>query len=300
MSLTRTTDPGPVILDEKLKSFFRTPSYYRRARESAEERRSKRKAIRGEALRRVNYEMCAAGVDHPPADLVRLAQHLGISEIKVVPLSMRARLITQGGKLVAEVNEKLDRFSRQRSLAHELAHVVLERDRISLASTIGSNVRRSGANGLIEQLCDLCGDEMLLPREWLGKRLEHPSASLASIMEVASQADLPIDFVLKRVIELELKPWRALWFQKNQEEMQILKSEPKSDDTFLAWIEVERDPNSPLSKCWEAHGITQGKISLKIDGKTERYTAECAKIREQVALSLLYLGQSAPPAKDLD
>ncbi|MGQ0547025.1 MAG: ImmA/IrrE family metallo-endopeptidase, partial [Betaproteobacteria bacterium] len=90
--------------------------------------------------------MISAGVDHPPTNLERLAKHLNVEAISYAPLSMRARLMMDCGKLIAEINEDLDPFARRWSLAHELAHVVLERERLGLATTVGQNVERAVSN----------------------------------------------------------------------------------------------------------------------------------------------------------
>ncbi|MGQ0545630.1 MAG: ImmA/IrrE family metallo-endopeptidase, partial [Betaproteobacteria bacterium] len=149
------------------------------------------------------------------------------------------------------------------------------------------------SNGLVEKLCDLCADEILMPREWLGHRLDRPNTSLATVFEIASETDLPVHFVLRRIIELELKPWRAVWFEKMNGKVQVVRSEPTWDDAFLAWIEVEEHPESALTMCWQGSGVTKGKVGLRIDGRVERYSAECALVGKEQVLSLLYLGTTS-------
>jgi len=275
------------VHDKEIKPFFRSPAYYRRIRDVGAERRSKNKAVRGEALRLINSEMISAGIEHPPADLVRFAQHLGVHEIRFIPLVMRGRLVMEGRRLVAEVNEDLNDLERQRTVAHELAHVVLERERIAQATTVGQNVSRVAGNNLIEKLCDICGDEILLPREWLRVRLSNNDASLGTLLEIASSSNLSVDFVLARVIELRIKSWRAIWCMNVSDKAKILRSMPYWSESFLPWIDVEDNPTSPLRKCLETGDLTRGQLALLIEGERQPYFAECMRTGRDVVLCLL-------------
>ncbi len=96
-----------------------------------------------EARRLINRTTIAAGVDQPPVDLDRLAGYLNVRRIVSVPLPMQGRVVMDNNELVVEVNEKLDTCDRQRCIAHELAHIVLESERMDIATTSGVNVSRS-------------------------------------------------------------------------------------------------------------------------------------------------------------
>jgi Zn-dependent peptidase ImmA (M78 family) len=276
------------MLDKRHESLLRNPMYRRRLKESSGAQRSKNRAMAAEALRLVNLSTTAAGVDQPPTDLHQLAQYLGVREIRYVPLAMRGRLIIDDKELVVEVNEELEGVDRQRCVAHELAHVVLERERIKLAIASERNADRSISHSLIEKLCDLCGDEIVLPREWLHKQLLIAGSSLVSIVEIASRAILPVDFVVTRIIDLELRPWRAIWWMRHDGKFQIGKSVPHWDDTFLVWIDLVDGPTSPVFKCWETRTMTEGELTLRIDGEEHQYAVECVRSDDSTVLSIVY------------
>src|SRR5213594_880851 len=95
--------------------------YYRARVERLLERRSKKAALRSDMMRRVQRQKLAAGAAKLPKDLEKLSQHLGIREIRCVPLSMNGRLFRSDRGLVIEVNERLDDFRGRQTIAHELA-----------------------------------------------------------------------------------------------------------------------------------------------------------------------------------
>lgn len=273
------------------KVSLRSAAFYRHLRASVAERASNTKAIRAEALRRVRCEMISAGVAEPPVNLRSLALRLKLRDIVFVPLPMRGRVMLDGNNVVVEVNENLGQHERRWTIAHELAHLILEKERVAIAEESGRNIDRSISHGMIEQLCDLCADEILLPQEWLRKKLPKGRGSLQAVVEISRRADVSVDFTVTRLIELGLQPWRAIWCVKVNQEIQIVKSVPHWDESFLVGINVLNVEMTPISSSLESDAITQGYITLQIHDDDIRYPAQCAQISKDTVLCILHTGR---------
>lgn len=260
------------------KIVIRDASYYRRVREFKAERSNKNLAERAEALRMINREMISAGVNQPPVNLSSFSKYLGVRSIYSTTLPMRGRLLREGNELTIEVNKKLDECERQRTIAHELAHVVLERERIGAALATGKNKSRSIPHTQIEKLCDLCGDEILLPQEWLRKQLSKSGRRLSTIVEITAQTKLSIDFVLSRIVELSLIPSQVIWCVNKNGKFKIQKWLPHDlDQTYLVWIDIINTPASPLLNAWKTSGPVSGELAFRIENKKELFPVECMK-----------------------
>lgn len=266
-------------------------NFYSKLFESAVEGRSKTKRIQSAAIRLINSEMIAARSNVPPADLRRLASHLGVQEVLLVPLASRGRLLMDGTNVLIEINEELDDFRRKHTVAHELAHLVLEKDRVAVARAAGYNVDKPFSHSLMEQLCDLCADEVLLPESWLRDELTKERSSLKSVVEIALHAELSIEFVVTRIIDLELRPWRAIWCFNTHGRIHVSKSVPLWDESFLASVEICDSGDSPLRNCWSCSNITQGNVVLTIHGEQTCYPAQCLRTSGDAALCILYTGR---------
>ena len=125
-------------------------------RMSAAERRIRELAPGTATLReavRATVERLARGVECPPTDLAALGQRLGVREISYerFPGSGELKKTGDGYYIICSVDEPR---ARQRfTVAHELAHVILE--------GTGRNAPRTGKS--VERVCDMLASECLMP-----------------------------------------------------------------------------------------------------------------------------------------
>ncbi|HEV2969196.1 MAG TPA: ImmA/IrrE family metallo-endopeptidase [Pirellulales bacterium] len=264
--------------------------FYNRLLDSAAEQRSKSKATQAEAMRLVRRELIAAGTDAPPTDLKRLAKHLGVQRVAIVPLAMRGRLMLSGSDVEIEINGDLDEWSRRHTIAHELVHLVLEKDRVAMARAAGSNVKKRIAHGLIEQLCDLGADEILLPREWLAEKLKRSRPSMDLVVHISNHLDLPVDFVATRIVNLGLQPWRTIWCGRSKRKSYLVKSAPAWDELFLAGLDILDADESPVTKCWDHNEVEKGTVVIRIHGELHDFPSHCLKIAHDSVFGILYTG----------
>jgi len=261
--------------------------------EGAREKKAKRNAVQAESIRLTTRVMKAAGESNPPPNLNRLARHLGVQKIQSVPLAMSGRILVHNRTFSIEINEKLDELEHRRTLAHELAHLILEKDRIALSSNVDSinDLERNYPYALMEELCDMCGDEMLLQKDWLWERLAGHRVSLQTVMEIASETNLSVEFVATRIIALKLQRWRAIWCMKIGQNIQLVKSLPHWDEAFLASIQIV--DASLIADSYESEGVSSGRVCLSICGEENTYFAQATKLNDKSVLCILHLGCGA-------
>jgi Zn-dependent peptidase ImmA (M78 family) len=278
-----------MITDSKAHRPF-DARFYNRMFDAALEQHSTAKAVQGEAIRLVRRELLASGSHIPPIDLNRVAKRLRVQRIEVLPLAMRGRLVLTDAGVVIEINDSLSAWDQRHTIAHELAHLVLERDRVASSSAAGMNVKRRMAHGLIERLCDLCADEMLLPSEWLDDRLKRARPSLRVVLDISTDANAPVDIVATRVVNLAFQPWRAIWCKRQRGKYCLEKSIPQWDEAFLASVDVLESDDSPLMQCSERNEVVTGSVELRIRGEKHCFPSQCIRLADDSVFAILYTG----------
>ncbi len=257
------------------------------------ERRNSHIAAEAEALRTFRRELLSQGSAEPSTDLSTLAARLHIESIDYVPLAMRGRVLMVGKKIQIEINNDLEEWERRHTLAHELAHLVLEKGRIAASREKGKNVSRKISHNHIELLCDKCADEALLPKDWLQKQLEINRPSLQTVVAIANRTKLPIPYVAKRIIDLQLRPWRTIWCERLNGKYSVVNSIPAWDDSLLTSISLNADGQLPIDSCWSNNGsVSTGTIALRIYDDDCKYPAQCIKITPDSAFCILFTGGS--------
>lgn len=95
------------------------------------------------------------GISHPPVPLDALLPKLDISEIKYEEIPFSGELRVQDGKYQIICSAHLSPARRRFTVAHEMAHALLELS--------GPGCPKTGLE--LERLCDMLATEFLMPRE---------------------------------------------------------------------------------------------------------------------------------------
>jgi Zn-dependent peptidase ImmA (M78 family) len=166
-------------------------------------RRRRDRDARAEVRKRIAKLKAECSCDRFPTDVCALAQAVGIREIRSVPLSIRGRIVSDNGGIVAELNEDLSFRAQRFVLAHEIAHILLARD---LANTGARNVFGSvgskKSHTFVENLCDFAAREVLLPENTVRKELKSRPVSLDFVTTLASEADCDVEVVAECICDL--------------------------------------------------------------------------------------------------
>lgn len=263
--------------------------YFEAIAERAQERQSNRNGKEAEAIRLIKREKIAAHVSLPPTDLNKLARHLKVHEIRHVPLAMKGRLMLEGKSITIEINHSLSEFDKRYATAHELAHLILEKKRLSICSLISANQKDQFGRShfLTENLCDNGAEEILLPVQWLRDRLMHYTPSLEIIDEISKEANCDLSFVAERIIKKGLWHCKVLLCVKRGKKLCVIKTFPPADEAFLAFmepfdLETSLPGNSLINK-----KFMEGHLRIKSGDEDYLYRAQCIPVNEKVVLSMI-------------
>lgn len=263
--------------------------YYQAIGEKLLEKQSTRNALQAEILREVQREKIAGGVNALPVDLDRLAKHLGVFEIRDVPLSMNGRVLLDHSKAIIEVNSSLSENNKRFTIAHELAHLIIEKHRPPSLPPIDlhSKTLSAGMYHLIEELCDSCAEEILLPGKWLWERIGSLSPSFAAAEKIGAEAHCDMKLVIERAVSLGLWQCRLLWWEMKEGKFYAIKTFPSKDEAYISWVDPISPETSLPGKCLIANSTLKGKVKLRINNEEIVYVALCMPLSQTVVLSML-------------
>jgi len=229
------------------------------------------------ALEMIQAFMLKVNVVEPPIDLRAVAAAAGVSEVRVVPLAINGQLLLEGEHLVIEVNRADDPWSRELTLAHEIAHVILESPRIEASRLSGNSTARRVSTELVERLCNLCAEELLLPLGWLRRSLAGRKATLVDILRTASVARTPVAFAAARLLRLDASGWQLVWISRLGEGVEVTASVPVRPDTDFANVRVIGSGLALAKSALSASGAVAGRMTLQFHDHALHYSAECIR-----------------------
>ncbi len=126
-----------------------------------------------------------------PVNLLPLARHQGIQQVKEMDISLDGQLLeleSGGYEVIVSKNASLAR--RRFTLAHEIAHTLLSTGEGSAACGVG----------LVEELCNAAAAEILVPSRFLRKLFSTAEITVRSFVEVSKSFRC----------SLEVAGWRLL------------------------------------------------------------------------------------------
>jgi hypothetical protein len=119
----------------------------------------------------------------PPLPLERIAQSLGVDEVRCVPLLEEGRLERSSTGTRILLNSEAPPPRQRFTLAHELGHLVLADPGQPLVA------RRAGTFTSEERFCDSFAAALLIPARWLERNYRTRPASLAAAREIAGHCE---------------------------------------------------------------------------------------------------------------
>jgi Zn-dependent peptidase ImmA (M78 family) len=154
--------------------------------------------------------------ESPPFSLKRLLQHFGVAEVRLRLLDRDARLVRSDQRILIEVNSLAPVARRRLSMAHEIAHIIVN----EVAGSDRYAVSHSKPNE--EALCNLLGAQLLSPdwaiRDYLertGSLVEGPDAvRCRTILSAAEYFGVSVTVMSRRLLlDLDLAPTKiaTIW-----------------------------------------------------------------------------------------
>jgi hypothetical protein len=122
-------------------------------------------------------------VHEPPVAVRRLADRLGVQEIRRTESGPTGRVLIQDERIVIELRRDVPRQRFRHTLAHELAHIVIADVSISLGA-----MRRERRLEDDERFCEELAAALLMPAWWIRRRFIGREQTLSVLSECAEQA----------------------------------------------------------------------------------------------------------------
>lgn len=231
----------------------------------------------------------AANCEPVPTELNKLSRSLGVAEIREVPLAMRGRLLHENGRFVIEVNSDLSHYDKRQTIAHELGHLLVEKDTLLRVPNRSERAQTSCTikHGELEKLCDAAAAEILVPLRWLEEAVWKKHVSLILVKILAEQTDTNVETIAARLLEESLWRCRFVFWKTSRDALSATKSYPYLDDVTLAWMEPEGGMRSLLEECVRKKCFVQGEETVKISGESYRYKIQCVPLDDTHIVSLL-------------
>lgn len=130
----------------------------------------------------------------PPVDLDAVARGLGVAAVRAADLVEEGRLERAGGRTEILVRRGAPAARRRFTIAHELAHLILEPD---------GGADRSARR---ERQCDEVAAALLMPRAWVASYAGRPRC-LATARALAAEGGVSISAAVTRLDEV--LAWRC-------------------------------------------------------------------------------------------
>jgi Zn-dependent peptidase ImmA (M78 family) len=163
----------------------------------------------------------------PPFTARDYATLLGIGNIVVEDIGEVSGILIKGnlGPII-KLNSKHNYRRQNFSLAHELAHLIV--DRVIVNKTNDNIAFRSvNSSNTIERLCNVAATEMLMPEAVFSKYLETLGTSIVSVAKLSEMFAVSLQAALIRVSELSRTTTIALCWR--------LREGKRSNHLALEW-----------------------------------------------------------------
>ncbi len=242
--------------------------------------------LKADLIRKIAALKSRAGCDSFPTGVDQLAHAVGIHRIRYVPLAITGRLVREPRGLVAEINTDLSPRDRRFVLAHEVAHLILERDAINSAS---QRLQRAGqSTGLgykqVESLCDYGAREILLPAASLRAELKKHKPDLKVVSAIADEAQCSAEVVAGRICE-PFGPWEGisfLWWKFGERGAEIVEIIPSS----AALVELADEHNSLSRRALFTSSVVAGHETIWVGTGPRCFSAQALHIAQQQVMML--------------
>lgn len=227
-----------------------------------------------EASKRVRTLKIEANCDTVPVNLDILTKDVGISRKVEVPLPFNGRLVREKSDIVIEVNKMLSEFQKRQVIAHEIAHLILEKRNLILMLSRGerNRIQKTLPNHVIEKLCDEAASEIILPLYWLRDQLKYQTPSLELIEKIARISETTIDSVAIRIHSKGLWRCRFLWWNLVDGNLFVTDSFPTEPEDILLSIRVKNIGASLIAKSIREQKYLSGVEELIVPEESEEET----------------------------
>lgn len=143
-----------------------------------------------------------------PVDLHVLASALGVTQIREMSMVEDGRTIWHGAVPTIELREDRPLARKRFTLAHEIAHVLIEAKQTVAHRSLGLS------HDDTETLCDQVAAALLMPRSWISQYSRRSSFNLSLLRLIAHRADVSLAAAAVRLAEVSGRTCMLLRLQR--------------------------------------------------------------------------------------
>jgi Zn-dependent peptidase ImmA (M78 family) len=224
-----------------------------------------------------------SGIDaFPPINLDVLAERLGVREIRDSPLKEDGRTTWQTGRPVIELREDRPATRRRFTLAHELAHVLIARDRTR------SVYRASQMSDESEEaLCDWVAAAVLMPYEWIKPYASREMLNLSLLRLVAHRAEVSLSAAAVRIAEVGRRTCMFLQWRRVGDHWGLTTraAVPKQLSGYLELDDATAQTLNELTACrdsWHQVFLTSDGFAFSGRAQLDRTATNCLMLITQL------------------
>lgn len=204
---------------------------------------------------------------------------------------MKGRLVTERDGFVIEVSSELPAFQRRFTVAHELAHVIVEGAELRKHSRLERGKQlQAHSNRITEQLCDAVATELLLPYDWVKSKAMVEVPQIDLVLEMTRQSETSVEAVADRIIELGVWNCRFFWWTNRRGYFRAVRSTPFLDDIFLTFVGPGNQRKTLLRRATEEGQVVMGNDVIRFRDEAITGLFQCVKVSNNQIFSLLETG----------
>lgn len=228
--------------------------------------------------------------DALPVDVTKIAWGMGVDQIVFGPIGTDGRLERTRDSAKIRVQVRANPRRKRFTIAHELGHLWLQRERESAP--------RPAEHHLEERFCNAFAAALLMPEEWIGKEARAHQPCLESLHAIAAQGDVSLSACLLRLHRfpdwrLSLLHWS---WDSGDWRLWSVSGAPSDYRRQISSLKDTRKAISIVSRCKVEEPMSI-KLCLRLGDKEVDVDAEL-RVSKRHALALADLKAARPRSGD--
>jgi Zn-dependent peptidase ImmA (M78 family) len=229
--------------------------------------------------------------EKPPFSLKCLLKHFGVADIRLRLLDRDARLVLSDQRILIEVNSLSPLARRRLSMAHEIAHIILNevagRDRYAVSHSDPS----------AESLCNLIGAQLLSPDWAIRDYLERTGGLVGgpdtvrcrTILSAAEYFGVSVTVMSRRLLlDLDLAPTKiaTIWRYQNGALRVSSAWRAPREQRFIP-LDKTAPLTSVLRKAYESDGVHRATEQLTFGSLKSPFVVEAEGFRSSPTAGII-------------
>lgn len=229
--------------------------------------------------------------EKPPFSLKRLLKYFGVADVRLRLLDRDARLVLSDQRILIEVNTLSPLVRRRLSMAHEIAHIILNevagRDRYAVSHSDPSE----------EALCNLLGAQLLSPDWAILDYLKQGSGPVEwqdavrcrTILSAAEYFGVSVTVMARRMLlDLNLAPTKVATIWRYRDGALRVSSAWRAprEQRFIA-LDKSAPLTSVLLKAYEGEGVHSATEQLTLGSLKGPFVVEAEGFRSSPTAGIM-------------